>query len=886
MAEGRSDEAARGRRRRQRRPRLRQLRLLGRDRLVLGGAQEDQVGRDRHRLQPCNCPLPDARQLRAVVFALIQTLRDDARGGCAQPLELRRRRISRRGTRLHPGISEWRAGSCRHQRVDERTRTGRVPTDPAVVAALASRRIDRERPRRRRRRYRRLPIPRADDTHEGHRRSQPSVASAGRSSRAAPRRRRRALTRHRGDDVRRGRATTHLGRRACSALRDDRDDDVARRGVASRREGRRRVSGCRPAARRARSDGAADRDRARDAAVDRTRRATRPASKPAHGRSPRSSSLGVREGLVRPFLESRLDVAGLAAMPSLPPRVVVVVLPVVVSSSSSRDGASARMRSARPWRLDRRAGSSSARAGGIVSFAEAFTRASRRRDGAVSVCGPLKLAQGASTRVAARKRRGGHHARGNRRAIRRVNPRGGRWGGRLVPSGVPRRVFRAARSCRLERDGKVNGIHHARPPPSVRCARARLGGWEPRAPTRAATRSRDGANAWRSRGERTRRRRRSDSASPQPLPPTHAPRAARDFRPCAEKRPVAKSPSPPPSPPLPRASSIPPASPRATRVRYTTIPTRTTHLQVHCFDNKGAYTADEREASSPRMPPSAKSTAGATRRRMILHDRLARTIDGWRYELDEERAKPGRRATPGATAVDELVQPRGYTARRGGGQQRRPSPAEPADPAPQRPAQGTPAEQTRRRRRRGLHRAPGAVAGIGERGRGRGTDIGHESIQVARVAGSKSNRKSKSKTRGDGEHGGQASRGGAREATGLRRRVHAVAHQGPERGRGGQRDGAAAHLAARRGEAPRSFRSDLLRSSEQGIPRRLRETPMRPGAVETKRVATAREAAAKPAMVFGRNPGGGGGGEGGFDERVRLAAAGATAHSRILLLDG
>ena len=57
---------------------------------------------------------------------------------------------------------------------------------------------------------------------------------------------------------------------------------------------------------------------------------------------------------------------------------------------------------------------------------------------------------------------------------------------------------------------------------------------------------------------------------------------------------------------------------------------------------------------------------------------------------------------------------------------------------------------------------------------------------------------------------------------------------------------------------------------------------MRPGAVETKRVATAREATAKPAMVFGRTQAGGGG-EACFDERVRLAAAGATAHSRILL---
>ena len=112
---------------------------------------------------------------------------------------------------------------------------------------------------------------------------------------------------------------------------------------------------------------------------------------------------------------------------------------------------------------------------------------------------------------------------------------------------------------------------------------------------------------------------------------------------------------PPPDRPvssLPRPSSIPPSSRAPRRVRYSTIPTRTTHLQVHCFDNNGAYTSDELLAEDATI---RKSTAGATRRRMILHDRLARTIDGWRYELDEERAKPGRRAAPGATAVDELV---------------------------------------------------------------------------------------------------------------------------------------------------------------------------------------------------------------------------------------
>ena len=141
--------------------------------------------------------------------------------------------------------------------------------------------------------------------------------------------------------------------------------------------------------------------------------------------------------------------------------------------------------------------------------------------------------------------------------------------------------------------------------------------------------------------------------------------------------------------------------------------------------------------------------------------------------------------------------------------------------------------------------------------------------------------KRKSKTRGD-ENGGQASRGARGGATGSAAaftpsptRVLSVVGAASATGR------PLTSRPAARGASQLS--ADLLR--REPIPRKLRETPMRPGAVETKRVATAREATAKPAMVFGRNSGGGGG-EAGFDERVRLAAAGATAHSRILLETG
>ena len=373
-------------------------------------------------------------------------------------------------------------------------------------------------------------------------------------------------------------------------------------------------------------------------------------------------------------------------------------------------------------------------------------------------------------------------------------------------------------------------------------------------------------------------------STPPPPHPTHAPRAARDFRPCAEKRPVAsRIPPTAPRPPrlLPSPTLIDPTLvPRATQGALL-YDTHADHPPPGALLRQQGRVhlrrAPRRGRHHPQIDRGSHAQAHDPPRQARPDDRRmeVRARRGARQARAPRRARGHRRG--GARAAPGV-----HRARRGGGQQRRPSPAESADPAPQRPAQGTAAEQARRRRGRGLYRAPGAVARVGERGGGPGTDIGRV-VKVAHARNSGSKRKRRSKTRGD-EHGGQASRGGARgEATGLRRRVHAVAHQGPERGRGGQRDGAAAHLAARRAGASQ-LSADLLR--REPIPRKLRETPMRPGAVETKRVATAREATAKPAMVFGRNPGGGGGGEGGFDERVRLAAAGATAHSRILLETG
>ena len=378
---------------------------------------------------------------------------------------------------------------------------------------------------------------------------------------------------------------------------------------------------------------------------------------------------------------------------------------------------------------------------------------------------------------------------------------GGGGGGSPPSVGGSEKSFPPAVSGSLERDGKVNGQFGATPPVSA-VARAGLGGWEPRAPTRAATRSRDGANTWRSRGERTRRRRRSDSASPQPPPthPTHAPRAARDFRPCAEKRPVASR-NPPTAPPRP-----PRLLPSPTLIDPTLVPRATQGALLHDthadHPPPGALLRQQGRVHLRRAPRRGRHHPQIDRgSHAQAHDppRQARPDDR-RMEVRARRGARQARApcrTRGHRRGRARAAPGVHRARRGGGQQRRPSPAESADPAPQRPAQGTAAEQARRRRGRGLYRASGAVARIGERGGGPGTDIGRV-VKVAHARNSGSKRKRRSKTRGD-EHGGQASRGGARgEATGLRRRVHAVAHQGPERGRGGQRDGAAAHLAARR----------------------------------------------------------------------------------------
>lgn len=276
---------------------------------------------------------------------------------------------------------------------------------------------------------------------------------------------------------------------------------------------------------------------------------------------------------------------------------------------------------------------------------------------------------------------------------------------------------------------------------------------------------------------------------------------------------------------------------------------------------------------------------------MILHDRLARTIDGWRYELDEERAKPGRRAEPGATAVEELVQPRGYTARgevvaNSGGHHLR-------------------NQRTRHLNDQPRGRPPNRLGVV--------VDVDFTVRPVLSPASG----------RGEGDRTGRASSGASRSS-----------HHSPESRRGGDPDPyasptkrgpaetsmedrrRAAIRAARRPASAATFTPSPTRvlsvvgaasatgrpltsrpaargagvvaidaKSVSAVPRKLRETPMRPGAVETKRVATAREAAAKPAMVFGppSKNGGKNGGDGGFDERVRMAAVGATAHSRILL---
>ena len=357
-------------------------------------------------------------------------------------------------------------------------------------------------------------------------------------------------------------------------------------------------------------------------------------------------------------------------------------------------------------------------------------------------------------------------------------------------------------------------------------------------------------------------------------PPTHTRRERHEISPLRRETSRREIPLPTaPSPPFPDPHRSHPRPPAPRRVRYTTIPTRTTHLQAHCFDNKGAYTADELLAEDATI---RKSTAGATRRRMILHDRLARTIDGWRYELDEERAKPGRRAAPGATAVDELVQPRGYTARgevvaNSGGhhlrnQRTRHLNDQPRGRPPNRLGVVVDVDFTVRP----------VLSPASGKGEGDGTDIGRESIQRAKLGINQT--QTKSKTRGDERRTG--ARGGARgEATGLRRRVHAVAHQGPERGRGGQRDGAAAHPRPA-AVAPRSTGGLLRREPSPGRARlRCDRARSRRSAGDGARGDGQAGDGVRSKLRRRRR-------RGGFDERVRLAAAGATAHSRILLETG
>ena len=352
------------------------------------------------------------------------------------------------------------------------------------------------------------------------------------------------------------------------------------------------------------------------AALGRRRRGSRPRARrgggprdaPDASREHRASGVhrgrvrdGVRQGVVRHLLpRSRLDVAGLAAKVRVPPRVVVVVVVVVVARRRFGEDALGEALEAGPQgRVLQRASR-----GGVIIFRRGFhASVAATRGGAVSVCGPLKLAQGASTRVAARKRRGGHHARGNRRAIRRVNPQGG--GGAVASF---RRGFREEFSAQLSLavlngTEKSTGQFGATPPPSVRW-RAR--GWADgshgprrgRRPARAMERTHGEAEA-KGRGG-------GGEATVRPLnpsPPTHAPRAARDFHPCAEKRPVAKSPSRPPrllpSPTLIDPTRVPPRHAGCATRRYPRGPPTS---------RRTASTTKERTpptSSSPRMPPSA-----------------------------------------------------------------------------------------------------------------------------------------------------------------------------------------------------------------------------------------------------------------------------------------
>ena len=90
------------------------------------------------------------------------------------------------------------------------------------------------------------------------------------------------------------------------------------------------------------------------------------------------------------------------------------------------------------------------------------------------------------------------------------------------------------------------------------------------------------------------------------------------------------------------------------------------------------------------------------------------------------------------------------------------------------------------------------------------------------------------------------------------------------------------HPAARGIETALNRTTQSINSTTGPLPRKLRETPMRPGAIETKRVATRKQATAKPDMVFGppRDDKMGRGDT--HEERTHLAGTHAMAHSRIM----
>ena len=318
-------------------------------------------------------------------------------------------------------------------------------------------------------------------------------------------------------------------------------------------------------------------------------------------------------------------------------------------------------------------------------------------------------------------------------------------------------------------------------------------------------------------------------------------------------------------------------------MHYKTLPTRTTHLQVHCFDNKGTFTSDELLAEDATI---RKSTAGATRRRMILHDRLTRKIDGWRYELNEERAKPTQRAKPGSTAMEEVVQPRGYTSRgevvaNSGGHHLR-------------------NQRTRHLNDQPRGRPPNKLGVV--------VDVDFTVRPVLSPSAGGGTRQesapgSPGMPPGDGgdEQRGTVTPVAMKKTTSMeeRRRAAARAARRPASASaftpspnkpsvlsivGVKATGRplSSHPAARGIETALNRTTQSINSTTGPLPRKLRETPMRPGAVETKRVATRKQATAKPDMVFGppRDDKMGRGDT--HEERTHLAGTHAMAHSRIM----